>query len=88
MIMTPQHPLWNEFCGRLDKALEGSPAGCFPHCGDRVGKPSHQSARAILANMGMDIQASLEFFEEHGGNCDCEILLNVEDSNPEEKSEE
>jgi hypothetical protein len=52
-------------------------AGCYPHCGDRQGKPSHQSARAILSNMECDITASLEFFREHGGHCDCEVLFNV-----------
>jgi hypothetical protein len=31
---------------------------------------------------GVDIPASLEYFEEHGGYCDCEILLNVDRHEP------
>jgi len=27
----------------------------------------------------VDIDASLKFFEMHGGHCDCEILFNVVD---------
>jgi hypothetical protein len=32
-----------------------------------------------MTEMGnVDIPASIAFFEEHGGYCDCEILLNVD----------
>jgi hypothetical protein len=44
------------------------------HCHD-----DHRFARAILEDMGgIDVKASLTFFEEHGGRCDCTILLNVD----------
>jgi hypothetical protein len=37
-------------------------------------------ARAILEKMGnIDIGASFDYFEEHGGYCDCEIVFNVFD---------
>jgi hypothetical protein len=32
-----------------------------------------------------DVQGSLRYFEEYGGHCDCEILLNVDtDADPDE----
>jgi hypothetical protein len=72
--MTPEHPRWEEFCERLDAALEGSPAGCNG-CGHPAG---HEAARSILATMDdVDVAASLAYFREHGGHCDCEILLNL-----------
>ncbi|HUJ33910.1 MAG TPA: DUF2695 domain-containing protein [Solirubrobacteraceae bacterium] len=39
--------------------------------------PERPLARAILADTGIDVERSLEFFAEHGGFCDCEILLNI-----------
>lgn len=27
---------------------------------------------------GIDIESTMEFFNSHGGYCDCEILFNVE----------
>jgi hypothetical protein len=26
----------------------------------------------------IDVEKTIEFFHEHGGHCDCEILLNVD----------
>jgi hypothetical protein len=44
----------------------------------------HPYARAILAKHfpGVDAAASIEYFEAHGGYCDCEVLFNV-DREPE-----
>jgi hypothetical protein len=78
-IMTREHPRWDEFCDRLE-----GPEGCnFRQ--DENGKwiwdcDNDQSlAIAILEKMGaIDIPDSLEYFEEHGGYCDCEILMNVD----------
>ena len=80
-IMTPKHPRWDEFYERLE-----GPEGCdFQEdsngkitwkCG---GGNNRQKSKAILANMGFDVQASLDYFTEHGGHWDCEILFNVEE---------
>jgi len=79
MVMNPSHPLWEEFCERLE-----GPEGCdfqkdeYDHitwnCKGGHDKPK---ARTILATMYIDIESSLKYFEEHGGYCDCEILFNV-----------
>jgi hypothetical protein len=70
--MTPQHPRWEEFCDRLDASVVLT--GCHG-CGHPAG---HDGARAILASMpDVDVAASLAYFSEQGGHCDCEILLNV-----------
>lgn len=66
-VMIPTHPLWDEFVERLDEVVD--------ECDSTADKPL---ARAILETMpDIDVEASLAFFEEYGGYCDCEILFNV-----------
>ncbi len=82
-VMTPAHPLWEEFVQRLE-----GPEGCdFQQ--DETGQWQWQcqggtdksKAIAILETMpDIDVEASLDYFERHGGYCDCEILFNVEDA--------
>jgi hypothetical protein len=68
-VLTPESPRWEQFTDML----LGS--GCDGDAGDHV----HRHAKAVMAAMGgIDIEATLAFFEDHGGYCDCEILLNVE----------
>ncbi len=77
--MTKDHPRWEEFLDRLV-----GPEGCnFRE--DADGKVVQDCcgvyqplAIRILKKMGgIDIPASIEYFEENGGFCDCEILFNV-----------
>jgi len=78
MIMTPSHPRWEEFCEYLAGPracnMDGG-VGESEGCDASTRKPY---AREILKEMGgFDIPTTIEFFESHGGYCDCEILLNV-----------
>jgi Protein of unknown function (DUF2695) len=64
-VLTTESNRWDEFADRLlaDGRCDGD----------------HRYAKQIMNEMGnIDIPASIEFFEEHGGYCDCEILLNVD----------
>lgn len=83
--MTKKHPRWNEFLERLE-----GPEGCDfklvgpPGRGDTTwtcdGGRDKSKAQAILADMGFtweEIEESCEYFDNHGGHCDCEILFNV-----------
>jgi len=79
-IMTRKHSKWEEFCARLEgeegcdfkKNEEGRVTW---KCG---GGNDKSFAIAILKEMGnIDIDASISYFDEHGGYCDCEILFNV-----------
>jgi len=68
-ILTPKSSEWNEFANALDAALHKW--GCD-------GK-TRRLAKAIMTTMpDIDVDGSLAFFEEHGGYCDCEILINVD----------
>ena len=78
-VMTPAHPLWEEFYERLN-----GPEGCdfrpHPTLGFTFickGGDDRSMATNILRDMGADVEASLDFFSEHGGSCDCEVILNV-----------
>ncbi|MEY2539317.1 MAG: hypothetical protein QOG67_3057 [Verrucomicrobiota bacterium] len=75
-IMTPDHLGWPEFCDLL-----AGPSGCNFREGpvwDCHG--DHRFSRKLLPTFGVDVEASVEFFVEHGGHCDCEVLFNL---NPE-----
>lgn len=86
-IMTPSEPDWNEFKDRLE-----GPEGCnfrkddageiWWDCGGHEDTIADFSkSTAILSSMdNIDVPASIEFFGEHGGYCDCEVLFNVEAS--------
>ncbi len=83
MTTTPQHPRWKEFRDRLE-----GPGGCnftqsdpAEDAGTIRWDCNHDLAfaRAILEDMvGVDVEASISFFEANGGFCDCEILFNVD----------
>jgi hypothetical protein len=80
--MTPEHAQWKEFLTELSQSIREH--GCDAK--------SLRLAKDILSSdrYHCDVEASLEFFREHGGYCDCEILLNVTDAweNEEEEEEE
>jgi len=68
-VMTPEHPRWVEFYNRLNAAV-GSPEQS--RC-----RNDHRHAAGVLLVMDIEVDRSLLYFEEHGGCCDCEILMNV-----------
>jgi Protein of unknown function (DUF2695) len=65
LIMSPDHPDWETFCNRLAVTL--ATCTCY---GD------HRLARELLPEFGVDVEKSITCFQENGGGCDCEILLN------------
>jgi len=75
-IMTPDNPRWQEFGEGLAgpegiNVREGFPVDC-----DCLGWPK---STKILESMGnIDIEGTLRYFDECGGCCDCEVLLNVD----------
>lgn len=78
--MTPEHPAWEEFYRRLS-----GPEGCDfrPHPIEGLtfncdGDITRSMATKILQDMGADVDASRDYFSDHGGFCDCEIIFNVE----------
>ena len=67
-VLTPHSPRWEEFIEQLDAALaeNGCDAKTLRH------------AIAVMRKMGgVDIEATVDFLESHGGGCNCEIFLNV-----------
>jgi hypothetical protein len=82
--MSPDHERWEEFIGKLN-----GPEGCnfrlvVPDDNRSMtwtcdSTKSCPLARKILTEMGSslaEIERSLAYFREHGGYCDCEIVLN------------
>jgi hypothetical protein len=68
-IMTPDHLEWEEFCNILNDRI--NLYGCDAE--------TLTQAEYILSKYfpNIDVEKSLEYFREHGGYCDCEILMNV-----------
>jgi hypothetical protein len=86
MIMSKEHPQWEEFLARLEgpegcnfgESVPGDPNSLNWKC---AGGNDKTFATNILRSMGFserDIKDSCEYFENHGGYCDCEILFNVD----------
>lgn len=84
-MMTPAHPRWSEFYDQLEELL--SRWGCSGDGTQLDGKtgavapqsrPTLCMSRRLLIEMGCNVEASLAFFRDNGGFCDCEVLLNVE----------
>ena len=79
-LMTPKHPLWDRFADLLY-----GPEGCdwqedSVTCeGDQV-SPRQPLARKLLAKYfpEIDVEGTMAYFDERGGCCDCEILMNVD----------
>jgi Protein of unknown function (DUF2695) len=71
-LMTPEHPKWEKFCRKL-----GGPGYCNFHKETWSCYSDHRYARQLLPMFGVDVEGSIEFFNEKGGCCDCEILLNM-----------
>lgn len=66
--LTPEHPFFENFCRRLSDAL-GGPEGCQGDHG--------ASIEALNTLPNVDIDGSLKWFTQHGGGCDCEVMLNI-----------
>ncbi len=94
-ILTVDHHRWDEFAG----ILEG-PDGCnfrkeSPGKGkkeetrwDCGGGSDKSIAERILGDLGgFNIPRSLEYFDRHGGHCDCEILFNVVQLEPGQRED-
>ena len=79
-IMQPKHPRWEEFCERLNgpEGIDYKQEKDGRWTWKCSGGEDKSLATAILKTMPeIDIEASLKYFEDNGGHCDCEILLNV-----------
>jgi hypothetical protein len=83
-VMSPGDPQWDRFYDLLQ-----GPEGCNFHKADVPGgftwtcdcDVERPLTRKILEKYfpTHDVGASLAYFEQHGGYCDCEVIFNVED---------
>lgn len=84
--MNATNPRWEEFREKLSgpgycnfrKEREDDPDSFKWNCTQGIERPH---ARRLLREMGAspeDIAASLKYYEQHGGYCDCEIVFNVD----------
>lgn len=86
-IVSHDHPAWEEFLDRLEGPegcdfTEGEPGNVDSITWRCAGGMDKTYATAILRNMqnsypDIDVEASLAYYNENGGHCDCEILFNV-----------
>ena len=71
-LMTPEHPKWKQFTEQLSAYMKEN--GCDSQ--------TLRGAEHVLSKDkwgdGLNVEESLEYFREHGGFCDCEILMNVD----------
>lgn len=78
--MNPRHPRWREFLRRLEGVegcnfAEDETGQITWRCS---GDGDKSLAIAIMQKIqDVDIERSLDYFEQNGGYCDCEILFNL-----------
>ncbi|HAL24388.1 MAG: hypothetical protein UY31_C0024G0003 [Candidatus Wolfebacteria bacterium GW2011_GWE1_48_7] len=81
-IMNIDNPRWDEFVSQLS-----GPDGCHfrkrADSDDATWSCDHfkerSLAKEILEKMGnVDIEATLKYFDENGGSCDCNIVFRVD----------
>jgi hypothetical protein len=78
-VLKPGSRRWKEFATVLGMVIEGR--GCDNDKGLNPGAPElvRSGARAIMEIMGgVEVDATLKYFDEQGGFCDCEIRYNVD----------
>jgi hypothetical protein len=75
-IMTTDHPLWRAFCDRLGKACDFQ--GATPETTTWRCDGDMRRTFPILRALGCDVWASVDWFWDRGGTCDCTILFNVD----------
>jgi hypothetical protein len=79
-VLTPEHPLWDEFCHRL-----AGPEACdfrFEAGRGYTWRCEHSNNRtfatAILRSFpGIDVEGTLAYFRDRGFRCDCQIMFNA-----------
>ena len=65
--MTPKHEKWDEFYDRLCEYSGNCKCGT-----------NKDYTKKLLKDFDVDIDASLKYFEDRSGKCDCEIIRSVE----------
>jgi hypothetical protein len=71
-ILTPQHPLWEEFVICLEAALDQY------GCDDMPERPLTRTILTDLAQIAdIDVDATLDWYDDLDGYCDCEVLYHV-----------
>jgi hypothetical protein len=73
-ILTPKHKYWPALRFRLDQMvnthIEGKPVS---DCNYDL----RHTIKILKSLPNIDIEGTLDFFEDHAGFCDCEVLMNV-----------
>ena len=70
IIMDSGHPEWYEFAGLLIQANKDH------GCDNGIQRP-HTTELLETCFPDVNIPATLAYFEQMGGYCDCEVVLNV-----------
>jgi hypothetical protein len=96
-IMTREHPQWDQFIQILEGILyfheieneDGEPDIAW-HC-----ESDFTQTTAVLNFMislgilkDIDIDGTIEYFQENGGYCDCEVLFNVDDDDDDDDEDD
>jgi hypothetical protein len=71
-ILTKKHNYWEGFSMRLKDALD-NPQNDNRGCHDDL----RHTTKILKSLPGIDVEKTIEYFEDRGGCCDCEVLTNV-----------
>ena len=63
-ILTPKHKYWPTLCFKLDQL----------DCNHDL----RHTIKILKSLPNIDVERTVDFLENHGGFCDCEVLMNVD----------
>lgn len=66
-ILNNNHRYWKALCYRLSEGIRTQGCNCTPFIAERI----------LVSLPGIDVEATLNYFKEMGGYCDCEILNSI-----------
>lgn len=69
--------IFQELFNYLDSALENRPC-----------QHNFELTTGFLSKKGIELEEHIDFLISHGGGCDCEVLMNVEEAFPHEEFQE
>jgi hypothetical protein len=69
-VLTVESAVWPVFGEVLFERLGSTLPGACAH--------DPRVTRRLLAGSGFDVEATIAYLRENGGDCDCEVLLKVD----------
>ncbi|MDA3789781.1 MAG: DUF2695 domain-containing protein [Desulfobacula sp.] len=73
-VLTPSHRLWPTFRKKLDDAVTIYADGKLKN---QCNGDLSLTTKILESMKNIDVKETIIFFKQHGGSCDCKVIMNV-----------